>query len=168
MGILGFKYSEESKKKMSDSQKGNKNALGNQNWLGRKHSEKTNRKMSQVQKGKPKSLKSRKKMSESRKKLGLIGEKSKVWKGDKVSYSGLHKWVNQYRGRPSFCEDCKTTMPPKGKGLKRSYFQWANVSGKYLRDLKDWIRLCVPCHKRFDKEHHSTKFGRPKKLKIMK
>lgn len=29
---------------------------------------------------------------------------------------------------------------------------WANISGKYLRDITDWVRLCVSCHKYFDKQ----------------
>jgi hypothetical protein len=27
---------------------------------------------------------------------------------------------------------------------------WSNKSGKYLRDISDWRRLCVKCHKFFD------------------
>ena len=34
----------------------------------------------------------------------------------------------------------------------QSRYHWANVSGKYLRDISDWIQLCVKCHKQFDIE----------------
>lgn len=27
---------------------------------------------------------------------------------------------------------------------------WANISKEYKRDTKDWIRLCARCHKKFD------------------
>jgi hypothetical protein len=74
-----------------------------------------------------------------------------AWKGDAISYSRLHRWVAEKLGKPQFCEQCRRTKPPAGKGLSRSYFQWANVSGKYLRDVKDWRRLCIPCHMEYDR-----------------
>jgi len=46
----GFRFSEESKKKMSSSQLGNKNGIGNQNFKGHKHSEEAKKKMSESQK----------------------------------------------------------------------------------------------------------------------
>lgn len=48
---VGRKHSEETRKKMSVVQKGNKGALGNKNWLGKKHSEETKMKMSLAHKG---------------------------------------------------------------------------------------------------------------------
>ena len=30
-------------------------------------------------------------------------------------------------------------------------YQWSNISGKYLRDVKDWQRLCVLCHSKYDR-----------------
>lgn len=38
---------------------------------------------------------------------------------------------------------------PEGK---KRYFQWANISGEYLRIVSDWKQLCVKCHKKFDKK----------------
>ena len=35
--------------------------------------------------------------------------------------------------------------------MKRRRIQWANISGNYLEEKTDWIALCVPCHKKFDK-----------------
>ena len=29
-------------------------------------------------------------------------------------------------------------------------YEWANISRKYKRDLKDWIRLCTKCHIIYD------------------
>ena len=59
----------------------------------------------------------------------LMGENSSNWKGDDAGYHALHKWVP--------------------RGMKR-YFQWANISRKYLRDLSDWKRLCKKCHMLYD------------------
>lgn len=60
------------------------------------------------------------------------------WKGDKVGYSGIHRWIAKRLGKPTKCAKCNTT------DAKR--FEWANISGEYKRDFTDWIRLCAKCH----------------------
>ncbi|KKL16471.1 hypothetical protein LCGC14_2495220, partial [marine sediment metagenome] len=72
------------------------------------------------------------------------GIENYMWRGDDVKYVGLHMWVYSKLGKPKTCEHCKKS------GLKGRKIHWANKSGKYKRDLKDWIRLCVPCHKEYD------------------
>ncbi len=52
-----------------------------------------------------------------------------------------HQDVEAVRGRPSCCEHCGTS--------ERRMYHWANVSGRY-DDIYDYIRLCVPCHSKFD------------------
>lgn len=74
----------------------------------------------------------------------MIGSKNPKWKGNKVTYSGIHEWIRRKLGKPSTCWDCGKT------DLKNHHIQWANISGKYKRDLNDWIRLCVPCHRKLD------------------
>lgn len=76
------------------------------------------------------------------------GEENNKWLGDYVTYVGLHAWMRKNYGTPSVCEHCKCR--------DRKMYHWANVSGKYLRDRNDWIRLCVPCHKKYDKTKLST------------
>lgn len=73
----------------------------------------------------------------------ISGEKNYAWKGDDVSYRELHKWVERYYGKPSFCEHCLSG--------KKKLYDWANVSGEYKRDRDDWIRLCRGCHIKFDR-----------------
>lgn len=49
---------------------------------------------------------------------GLLGFKNPIWKGEEVSYSGMHHWVRKYKGKPKFCEHCKSdkkTDLPLGK-----------------------------------------------------
>ena len=70
------------------------------------------------------------------------GDKNPKWKGEEAGYFAKHIWANNHFGKPPFCEHCKTTA--------RRMYHWANISGKYLREREDWLRLCVPCHKRFD------------------
>lgn len=72
------------------------------------------------------------------------GPEANSWKGDKVSYSGLHKWIVRELGQPSICQICKD------KTLKPRQYHWSNMSRQYSRDLKDWQRLCVSCHKKYD------------------
>ena len=33
----------------------------------------------------------------------------------------------------------------------KSRYHWANLSGNYTKDLKDWVRLCVSCHLKMDR-----------------
>jgi hypothetical protein len=73
-------------------------------------------------------------------------EKHPHWKGDKAGVSAIHKWVYRKLGSPETCEHCGKT------GLKGRKINWANTDHKYKRDLNYWIRLCVPCHRKYDIE----------------
>lgn len=79
------------------------------------------------------------------------GDVHYAWKGDKVKYRALHTWVQKQLGVPDRCHKCKRS------GLSGRKIQWANKSGKYLRKLSDWIRLCVSCHKSYDLKRLSRK-----------
>lgn len=68
------------------------------------------------------------------------------FKGDNVGYDALHDWVHRHKGKPIKCDHCG-----KGKTTPKS-IQWANKSHEYLRDLDDWIPLCTPCHRKYDKK----------------
>ena len=84
----------------------------------------------------------------------IIGreEKSANWKGDKISIRGLHQWVTRHLGRPQKCKKCGRVDCKK--------YEWANISRKYKRDLKDWIRLCKKCHIRFDGSKNQKNYKR--------
>lgn len=75
---------------------------------------------------------------------GVAGENNTHWKGDEVGYYALHHWINRVLGKPQHCVSC-------GDDSERRY-HWANVSGEYLRDVEDWVRLCPKCHKQYDKD----------------
>lgn len=65
-----------------------------------------------------------------------------------ISYSGLHKWLNREYGNPKKCFHCEI----KGEYNSRNWsIEWANKTGKYLRDINDWIGLCKKCHYKYDK-----------------
>lgn len=96
--------------------------------LDKIHSKETRNKISKAVKGK------------------MINEKHPAWKGDDVTYVPLHTWVARKLGKPTKCKHC-------GKdGLTGRFIHWANLSGKYKRDLSDWIRLCNSCHQKFDNQ----------------
>lgn len=88
-------------------------------------------KISDSQKGKPRPYTS--------------GDKNGNWKGEKASYGSIHDWVSRHLGNPDTCEHCGKS------GLTGCKIQWANIDHFYRRDFNDWIRLCVPCHRKYDK-----------------
>ena len=118
-------------------------------YLHKSLSEETKKKISESCKkvGTGKWMAGRKWSKEIRLKMKVSLPKNKrhwLWKGDEVSYRALHSWVHRWLGKPKYCEFCgKTQDTPKS-------IHWANKSGKYLRDLNDWISLCVRCHKEYD------------------
>jgi len=143
----GYKHSEETLKKMRVAQQGEKNHA----W-GKKQTKEPRAKISKANKGKPGPWLGKKLTDDHKKNLSDAhsGDKAYNWQGEKVSYGALHTWVSRVLGSPQYCEDCKRTKPPKGMGKTRSYFQWANISGKYKREVSDWRRLCYRCHGKFD------------------
>lgn len=75
------------------------------------------------------------------------GENSPSWIGEKVSYKGLHRWIeiNLGRAKNYWCSFCCNT-----KGSQR--MDWANLDGKYTRDWRSWLPLCRKCHVNYDKK----------------
>jgi hypothetical protein len=73
------------------------------------------------------------------------GETNHAWKGEKVKYCGLHDWVRRELGTPNSCEHC-------GKIGYGRQMHWANKDHKYKRNLTDWLRLCILCHRKYDKK----------------
>lgn len=69
------------------------------------------------------------------------GESNNAYKGDNVSYAGIHKYVGRVFDKPSSCERCSDV------GVK---MEWSNNDNKYRRVRDDWEYLCVPCHRKKD------------------
>jgi hypothetical protein len=108
----------------------------------KKHSPETIENMRQAKLGNKNPMFGKKHKKESRIKMtGLQwGEKHHGWKGDKVGKNALHRWVIRRFPKPELCQICNS---------KKSH-DLANISGKYLRDLKDWWWLCRSCHMNSD------------------
>lgn len=69
-----------------------------------------------------------------------------LWKED-YGYDAIHEWVARWAIDTGECEQCGS-----GKNL-----EWSNKTGKYLRDLEDWQRLCKKCHHRYDYENFGAR-----------
>lgn len=79
-------------------------------------------------------------------------EKNPNWKGDKAGKSAIHYWVISNLGIPRECEICRTKIA--------KVFDWSNKNHLYKRNLKDWQRLCRPCHRKYD---YDNQLSFPKK-----
>ena len=71
------------------------------------------------------------------------GANNHSWKGDNATYAAFHYRVEVARGKPHFCEACGTME------VKR--YEWCNLTGKY-GDVMDYARMCVSCHRKYDKK----------------
>ncbi len=77
------------------------------------------------------------------------------WKGERIkSYSAQHQWVSRHKLKILKCEKCN----------KEKRLELANISGKYKRDIKDYLWLCRSCHMKFDYENGTR--GRIKNVKM--
>lgn len=76
------------------------------------------------------------------KRPNITGENHPRWNSNRKSYYVLHQWVNEKLGKPKKCEYCGN--------ISAKRYDWANKSGKYLKRLNDWIRLCRSCHIKYD------------------
>lgn len=79
-----------------------------------------------------------------------INELNPMWKGDKVSYRGLHQWITNHYGKASKCE----AISCNGKSKK---YEWANISGNYKRERNDFMELCKSCHRLYDNKKRECK-----------
>lgn len=67
-----------------------------------------------------------------------------AWKGDEACYASKHMWIYAHYGKADRCENPNCTF----KNPRR--YEWANLSGKHIRERKDYIRLCPSCHRKMD------------------
>jgi len=63
-----------------------------------------------------------------------------MWKGNKVKYNALHRWIERRKSKPKKCSICN----------KKRKLSLANISGEYKRDVNDFEWLCYPCHYKKD------------------
>lgn len=71
---------------------------------------------------------------------------------DQREYRQIHYWIAKTAGKASYCSNDKTHISKR--------YHWANISGKYTRDINDYKPLCPSCHGKMDFTE-----GRREKLK---
>lgn len=158
----GQKMSEEQKEKIRQSNLGKKHNISKEGYeklshtflkggwnKGLKSSKEWREKVRQARLGTTIPVKTKAKMKLSAK----VAEENHKWLGDDVSYTGLHMWVKNHLGKPKKCEHCGRTDLPLRK------YHWANIDHKYRRNLHDWLRLCVDCHRKYDKNLRLSQIG---------
>ena len=89
------------------------------------HSEETRRKISEAQKGKPR--------------FYQRGDKHGMWKGDDVTYQGIHSWFRDKK--KTECDFC---------GAKEKIELALKKDKKHEREIRNYHTLCVPCHRKYD------------------
>lgn len=92
------------------------------------------------------------------------GMKPHNYKKTGYGYTAIHKWLSYHYKKTGICEGCgkNTNIDPQKKRRKRPRTQWANVSGKYLRDRKDFKELCLSCHSKMHSDiKHDPWFKMP-------
>jgi len=139
----GYIMSEETKEKLRQAN------------VGKKLSKEIRKKISLALKGKKQSTKERKMRSEIAKK----GDQSIFWKGNKVSYGGLHYWIRKNLGKAKKCKNREKQIFDFKCNKKSKRFHWANADHKYNKNLIDWMSLCNSCHKLYDYKKHLSNIG---------
>lgn len=64
------------------------------------------------------------------------------------NYSAIHKWLERNKEKKYSCQLCNDTKAKK--------YEFANLSGNYMRDQEDYLELCTSCHARFDKRLYKS------------
>lgn len=65
----------------------------------------------------------------------------------KNEYWAVHQWMSYNYKKSGVCESCNKS------GLSGKQIHWTNISGKYMRDRKDFLELCASCHQKFDQRY---------------
>lgn len=77
----------------------------------------------------------------------------KKFKGTLNEYQQLHSWIRKHKPKPECCELCKKTkivLIWRRGPTKRIDLELANISGKYKKDIDDFMWICHKCHLEFD------------------
>src|SRR5882724_5924408 len=99
-----------------------------------------------------------------RMKIARSGERNPRWAGSKIGYSGLHQWIRRTFGQPPCCGKCEQ-VGKKTKG--RWSIQWANITGVYNRERKQWGPRCRSCHIQDDQKNPKRpSFDPPPKKRV--
>lgn len=146
---IGYKFSDEAKEKMRLAKLGKPSPM-----KGKHHTKKAILKNSLAHTGKNHPNWGKHLSEKTRFLIGDAqkGEKNWNWQGDYPKYWAVHKYIIRHYGQPDTCEHCGKS------GLKGQRINWANKDNNYKRDINEWLRLCVRCHREYDVEHNLTHY----------
>lgn len=68
-----------------------------------------------------------------------------------TAYMNLHQWVKRHYGKATHCTNDSTHI--------NRYYEWANVTGTYERDLENFKQLCRSCHRKLDHSDFQRKLS---------
>ena len=153
--------SEDHKKKIGLKSKGNKHRFGKPAW--NKGLTKSDHRVAKYSEGMSARMKGRtawnkgkklpphteewKQKVRATKRANPIPEnKHASWKGNNAGIAAMHRWVEKWKGKQNICEMCGKIC------LGKNQIHWANIDHTYKRVLEDYIRLCQPCHGKYDSE----------------
>lgn len=78
-------------------------------------------------------------------KMLKLGSNNSQWRCDSVGYRAVHSWMQRHFGKANRCDDCND--------INSKRYEWANISGKYKRDLSDWKMNCSSCHIKYHRRN---------------
>ncbi|MEK6879365.1 MAG: hypothetical protein AABY22_07155 [Nanoarchaeota archaeon] len=79
------------------------------------------------------------------------GENHYHWKGDKIGYEALHKWLRRIYGNANKCEN------PDCKSIVKTYEYALLKRKKYERKRENFWQLCRSCHRKYDYTEETRK-----------
>jgi hypothetical protein len=72
----------------------------------------------------------------------LRGENSPHWRGDEVSYYGIHVWLQKHHPKSGVCSECGEA--------KRTEWAFLRHPEPHTREISDYREMCRQCHARLD------------------
>jgi predicted DNA-binding protein YlxM (UPF0122 family) len=84
------------------------------------------------------------------KKRNQYKENNSSWVGNNAVYATIHKRIEVLYGKPCKCEICGCIKP-------NIRYEWANITGDYFDIKNGYKRMCVSCHRKFDKSEKGIK-----------
>lgn len=118
---------------------------------GRRFTKEHREKLRRAKLGRKLSEEHKRKIGESTRKWISQREHHPNYQGDNVGINRIHRRIEAKLGKPKYCEICKKT--------DRKRYEWANKDHKYKLTIKDWQRLCVSCHIKFDRKFNGREQG---------
>lgn len=79
-----------------------------------------------------------------KKEMAPKGSNHYMWKGDDVSYHGIHAWLRKHFGKADKCDNLSCAG-------KSNRFEWAKLKGTaHARKRENYQMLCHSCHFNYD------------------